>query len=221
MSWSREIGAVFRKEWRMESRSLSGISTTALLCFVSVVIIYSITADSTLNPMVGAGIYWVILVFAASVNLARTFIQEEESRTADFWRLMARPEAVFWGKSLFNMAQMTIATFVMSVLFVLMGHVKVEQPLTFVANALGGALAIASTVTMSGAIAAPASNRSALAAAISVPVLLFLVSMGVSGTATAFGEPLHNGEKVSIIMFLYAFAVSTTGPVVYSKIWKA
>lgn len=220
-SWMLEISAVFQKEWKAESRSLSGITTTALLCFVSVVVVYSITADTSIHPMIGAGIYWIILIFAASVSLPRTFIQEEENRTADFWRLMARPEAVFWGKSLFNIVQMLVATTIMSILFIGMSHIPVVNPLLFVLTSLGGAIAIASTVTITGAIAAPANNRSALAAGISVPILLFLVSLGVSGTATAFGESLIGGEKTPIVMVLYAIAVTVMGPVVYSKIWKA
>jgi heme exporter protein B len=220
-SWLSEIGAIFQKEWKAESRSLSGITTTALLCFVSVVVIYTITADTSIHPMIGAGMYWIILIFAASVSLPRTFIQEEENRTADFWRLMARPEAVFWGKALFNTAQMLTATAFMSVLFIGMSHIPVTNPTLFILTSFGGAIAIASTVTITGAIAAPANNRSALAAGISVPILLFLVSLGVSGTATSFGENLVNGEKTPIVMILYAIAVTTMGPVVYSRIWKA
>jgi heme exporter protein B len=220
-SWKSEIAAVFQKEWKAESRSLSGIATTALFCFASIVVVYTITADTSIHPMIGAGIYWIILIFAASVSLPRTFIQEEENRTADFWRLMARPEAVFWGKAIFNIVQMLIATSVMSILFLGMSHISLINPLLFIGTAFGGAIAIASTVTITGAIAAPASNRSAIAAGISVPILLLLVSLGVSGTATAFGEPLVSGEKTPIVMIAYAIAASTLGPVVYSRIWKA
>ncbi|MBI1332648.1 MAG: hypothetical protein GC165_07185 [Armatimonadetes bacterium] len=219
-SWSREIRAVFMKEWHAETRGLSGFTTTGLICLVSVITANAITWTTSLNPMIAAGIYWMILVFAASVSLARTFLGEEENHTADFWRLCARPEAVYWGKALFNIIQMIVATLLMSVAFVIILKVRIANPGVFATTALGGAIAIASTVTLSGAIAAPANNRYPLAAAISVPVLLFLINLGVSGTATAFGEPLENGEKAGIVMIAYAIATCTVGPVVYSKIWK-
>lgn len=219
-SWKSEITAVFAKEWRSESRSLSGMTTTALLCFVSVIIINSITWTTSINPMIGAGMYWMILVFAASVSLPRTFLQEEENRTADFWRLMARPEAIYWGKALFNIAQMLVATFVMSVLFVIMVKVHVVDYPVFILTAFGGAVSIGSTVTLTGAIASPASNRYVLSAAISVPLLVFLVNLGITGTATSFGEFLQSGEKGAIAMIAYSIATCTIGPVVYSKIWK-
>ena len=82
------------------------------------------------------------------------------------------------------------------------------------------AYCIGSTVTLAGAIAAPASNRFSLAAAISVPILIFLVNLGVTGTATALGEGLQNGNLGGIVMIAYAAATCSLGPVVYSKIWK-
>lgn len=219
-SWSREIKAVFLKEWQAESRSLSGLTTTALICLVSVVIANTITWTTSINPVLAAGIYWMILIFSASVSLPRTFLQEEDARTADFWRLMARPEAVYWGKSLFNMAQMLIATAFMSIAFVILVKVNVEHPLLFIVTSFAGAVSIASTVTISGAIASGANNRYSLAAAISVPVLLFLVNLGVTATATAFGERFESAEKWALVMIGYSVAASTLGPVVYSKIWK-
>ena len=220
-SWKSEISAVFQKEWKSESRSLSGIMTTALICFVSVIIVNSITWTTTINPMVGAGLFWMILVFAASVSLPRTFLQEEENRTADFWRLVARPEAVYWGKALFNIAQMLVATLIVSILFVIMIKVKVDSYPIFSLTALGGAISIGSTATISGAIASTAANRYVLSAAMSVPLLVFVVNLGITGTAWSFGEALQSGEKTPIAMFAYSIATCLIGPVVYSKIWKS
>ncbi len=219
-SWQTEIYAVFQKEWRSESRSLSGIMTTALLCLVSVVIVNSITWTTSINPMIASGMYWMILVFSASISLPRTFLQEEDSRTADFWRLMARPEAVYWGKALFNIAQMLLATTLMSIAFLVIVKVHVENVGLFIAMAFAGAVSIASTVTLAGAIASPASSRYALSTAISAPLLIFLINLGVTGTATSLGEFLKSGENGAIGMIAYAFATCSIGPVVYSKIWK-
>lgn len=216
----KPILAVFRKEWQSESRSLSGITTTALLCLVGVVIVNTITWTTSINPLVGAGLYWLILVFSASVSLPRIFLNEEETKSADFWRLVAKPEAVFWGKFLFNAVQMLIATAFISVAFIITMRVEVKNPILFLTTAFGGAVAIASTATLSGALAAPAQNRSALAAAISVPIQIFLVNLGITGTATAFGEGLRGGNMAGLAMISYSIATCSLGPVVYSKIWK-
>lgn len=219
-SWKSEIMAVFQKEWKSESRSLSGILTTALICLISVIIVNNITDSVQLRPIVSSGMYWMILVFAASISLPRTFLQEEDNRTADFWRLMARPEAIYWGKALFNIAQMLVATTLMSVAYVFMVKVTIVNPWLFIAMAFGGAVSIASTATLAGAIASAANNRHALSTAISAPLLIFLINLGITGTATSFGEALPYGENGAIGMIAYAVATCSIGPVVYSKIWK-
>jgi heme exporter protein B len=219
-SWAKQIAAVFRKEAKIELRTLSGITTTAMLCFVSIVVANSITWTTSINPLVAAGLYWMILIFAASVSLTRTFIQEEEAGNSDFWRLTSKPEAVFMGKALFNSVQMIIATSMVSLLFVPLVKVQVENWWLYIGTGICGSIAIAATATLAGAIAAPSNNRYALAAAISVPLLVFLANLGVTATATAFGEALPRGELGGPAMLCYAIASMSIGPGVYSKIWK-
>jgi heme exporter protein B len=219
--WKKEILEVFRKEWRSESRALSGITTTAQLCFVSLVIINNITWFSNVKPLLASGLYWLILIFIASITLPRTFLQEEENRSADFWRMVARPESVFWGKCLFNCAQMLMATLFMSLGMVLMLRLPVSNPLVFAGNSFFGSIAIALTVTLAGALAAPAQNRYTVCAAISVPLLVFVVNLGMTGTAFALGEFLRGGERAPIAMIAYCLGAGALGPVVYSRIWKS
>jgi heme exporter protein B len=163
----------------------------------------------------------MILVFSGSVTLPRTFLQEEENRSADFWRLVARPESVFYGKALFNIVQMFFATVLITVAFVITIRMDVKDWGALVLNAVGGSIAIASTATLSGAIVAPATNRFALASAISAPMLCFLVNLGVTGTGYALGEGLSGGNLSFLAMISYGIAATLWGPMVYLNVWKS
>lgn len=215
-----EIRAVFEKEWRSEFRSLSGLTTLVQLTFVSLVIVNNITMFDKVKPLLAAGLYWMILIFVGSITLPRTFLQEEENRTADFWRLVARPEAVFWGKALFNILQMVVTAFLLSLGMLLMLQLPVSRWDVFVMSAFFGSIAIAITVTLAGALAGAAKNRYAVCAAISVPLLVVVVNIGVTGTAFALGEFMKQGERGPIAMLMYCIGASALGPVVYSRIWK-
>jgi heme exporter protein B len=215
-----EIKAVFLKEWRSEFRSLSGLTTLIQLTFVSLVIINNITMFDKVKPLLAAGLYWMILVFVGSITLPRTFLQEEENRTADFWRLVARPEAVFWGKALFNILQIVVTAFLLGIGLLIMLQLPVKHWEIFVANALLGSMAIAITVTLAGALASAAKNRYAVCAAISVPLLVVVVNLGVTGTAFALGEFMKQGERGPIAMLMYCIGAGALGPVVYCKVWK-
>ena len=221
-NWRVEILAVFRKEWRTEVRSLSGLVTAFLFSVVTVYAISFAALNTKLTGTVVAGMLWVALLFSAASSLTRTFLAEEEQGTADLLRLVARPHAVFWGKALFNIVQCVITSTMLSVLYIGFSSTAVPIPWLFVVSLLAGCLSLAGAVTLCGAIASQASNRSMLAAAISVPLLLPLVALGVSGMRDSLGEgAVSSGGFTSVIGLIgYAVATLATGPYIFAAVWK-
>jgi len=218
--WAHEIYAIARKEWLCEIRTLSGLATTALFALVSVIVIGTATYNLKLSPVLGAGLLWLILVFAGSVTLPRTFIAEEELGTGDLLRLMARPEAVFWGKSLVNAAQMVVTALLVTMFFIVNSQLIVTNYGLLFVSMVAGSLSIAATVTLCGALAAQATNRSTVAAAISIPLLIFLANLGVTAVAAALGEDNRAGAAAGTGIVAYAILTSVVGPYIYTLLWK-
>lgn len=221
-SWRAEILAIFRKEWRTEVRSLSGLLTALLFSVVTVYAISFAALNTKLQGTVIAGMLWVALLFSAASSLTRTFLAEEENGTADLLRLVARPHAVFWGKALFNIVQCVVTSSLLSILYLGFTSAPVPIPWLFGVSLITGCLSLAGAVTLCGAIAAQATNRSMLAAAISVPLLLPLVALGVSGMRVSLGDgSLSSGGFASVIGLIgYAVATLATGPYIYAAVWK-
>lgn len=219
-TWAREIRAVIKKEWLCEVRTLSGITTTALFALVSVVIMGTATFNLKLSPVLASGLLWLILIFAGSVTLPRTFIAEEESGTGDLLRLTARPDAIYWGKTLLNSAQMAVTGLLVVTFFIINARLSVSDFPILLMCVLGGSVGIAATVTLCGALASQASNRSTVAAAIAIPLLVFLASVGVTGTAAALGESNQAGLSAGIGICAYAILISIVGSSIYRWLWK-
>ena len=204
-------------------RSLSGLVTGLLF---SVVIIYAIAVgvlNWRLNATAVAGMLWVALLFSAASSLPRTFLAEEELGTGDLLRLVARPHAVFWGKALFNIVQSLFTSVVLSILYLGFTDTPVTVPWLFAIALVGGSLSLAGAVTLCGAIASQASNRAMLAAAIAVPLLLLLVSVGVGAMQGSFGPREAPPASVSAAVGLIWYAVATlaTGPYIFAAVWKS
>ena len=232
-SWTAEVLAVLRKEaateWRTKTGlmtgGLFGLSTVAALAFA----FYNknpnrLDAQFGDHPMkdVCASLIWTILLFSSVLSLPRAFLAEEENGTADLLRLMARPHAVFWGKMLFNLLQTWVGGLALGGLFV--GAVRLEVPHVglFAACLLGGGAAIAGAVTLCGAIVAQAANRSALAGAVAIPLLLPLLQWGVTGLRAALGvERYGYGVNAAMGMGCYAVAAILIGPYLYAAVWKS
>jgi len=222
-SWRKEILATFRKEWQIEMRSLTGLVSAVLFSIVTVYAISFASFNEHLAGTVASGMLWVALLFASSASLTRTFLSEEEHGTADLLRLVARPHAIFWGKSLFNVAQSVFTGVVLSVLYLGFTNTVVVVPWLFATTLIAGCVSLAGAVTLCGAIAAQASNRAVLSAAIAVPILLPLVSLGVSGMRVSLGEGemFPGGEASAVGLIGYAIATLATGPWIFAAVWKS
>jgi heme exporter protein B len=221
-SWRREIIAILRKELASELRTRSGLATVCLFSLAAVVAVAFSAFNQKLNGSLSSGLLWVTLLFTAAVALPRAFVAEEEQGTADLLRLIARPEAVFWGKALYNLGLMLLTGAVLSVLFFVLVGSNITNPLLYAICLLGSCAALAGTVTLCGALVAQAAGRGALAAAISIPLLLPLVALGVAGMRVALGEPgLGSGEEAAFGLVCYGVASMTIGPVLFAAVWKS
>lgn len=219
--WSSEIGALLAKEARSELRGKTGLFTAGLFSVGAVVAIAFSSFQATPTPAAGAGLFWVALLFAASLSLPRTFALEEEQRTGDLLRMWARPHAVFWGKALFNLAHLLMTATILSVLFLMLAGLTVERFGLFAAGVVASAAALSSTLTLCGALVSRAANRSVLAAAIALPLLLPLLALGVAAFKSALGSgTLESGLEAAGGLALYAAAMYALGPHLFAAVWR-
>jgi heme exporter protein B len=220
--WRRQVLAVLRKEWRTEMRSRSGFLTATLFSIVGTVAISFSTYAMKVSGSLAAGLLWTAWLFGAAVGLPRVFLVEEDLRTGDLLRLWANPYAVYWGKLLFNMVQISIMGGSIALIFVVLVNREIYNPILFIVSLLVGNAALAGAVTLCGGLAARAANRSTMAAAISVPLLMPLVMLGVSALRVSMGDGFPaQGTQALIGLIGYTVATVGTGPAIFAAVWKA
>lgn len=221
---NRRIRAVLRKELKSEMRAKNGLVTTILFSIFTVVTIAMATYDQPLSPQIASGLLSVALLFAAIVALPRTMLLEEEQGTGDLLRLVAEPQDVFWGKAIYNLGLMLTTGLVLSVLFLGFTGTPLAIPWLYCLCLLGSCCAFTGAVTLCGALVAQASNRTALVGVLSVPLLLPLTFLAVSGLRVAFdmkgGFNVMNGVIAGVGLVCYGFASLAGGPYLFSAVWK-
>lgn len=218
------IRAVLRKELRSELRAASGLTTTVLFSLFTVITLSMATYDLQLSPQLASGLLAVALLFAAIVALPRTVLIEEEQGTGDLLRLIARPDDVFWGKALYNLIVMLLTGLVLSILFLGFTGTPLAVPWLYLVCLFGACCSFTGAVTLCGALVAQASNRNALVGVLSVPLLLPLVFLTVSGLRVAFdmkaGFNQTNGIIAGFGLVCYGFASLAGGTYLFSSVWK-
>lgn len=219
--WVAEAGAIFGKEWRSELRTRYALNTVGLFAFTTLVVV-----SMTLGP-VGASqdarpflpvLLWLILLFAASAGLPRTFVHEEETHTAIALRLAARPSSLFCGKAAYNLTLILALELLITPLFAAMLQMPVEDPVELVAVLLSGGYGLAVGSTLIAGMVAQARARGPLFAVVAFPVLLPLLKFAVDASIGAvLGEPL---PAATSLILLYDATLTVASLMLFPAIWN-
>src|SRR5512145_1556138 len=81
-----------------------------------VVVSFSL-GQAGLPPKLLSALFWIVMFFSAMSGLAHVFIREEESGTALVLKLRAEPDAIYWGKLIFNFTLLSIMTVIITPMF--------------------------------------------------------------------------------------------------------
>ncbi len=217
-----QVGAMLRKDLVAEIRSAASATAVGMFALVTLAVVSYGIGPSPLEAEVRASLLWVVLFFASSVGLARTFVKEEETKTVLALRLCASPPVVFGGKLAFNCLLMLALTAVLTPLYLVLLGVKVGTPGLFVAMLLLGTVGLAGGSTIVAAIIAKARVKGPLFGALAFPILLPLLLLEVRGTATA----LEGGSWAEGLSWVwgtlgFAGAMITLSLLLFDVVWES
>ena len=220
-SWGSQVVAILGKELRSESRSRHGVFTAGLFGFLTVIaMVFAAYADSP-TPSMAAGMLTVALVFSSVVTMPRTMVSEDESGTFALLQLLAEPSAAYFGKLLSNLVQLIASTLLLSVVFVAMADVEVSRPLVFWASLLALPFALAGGATFCSALVMGAANRWLLAGAVSLPLLVPVVFLGVATLRCGLGAgSVQSGVESLVALAGYALVTFAAGPRLIAAVWR-
>jgi heme exporter protein B len=155
----------FLLEWRQRN-ALGGI----LLYVVSTVFVAYITFK-VVPPLAWIAIYWVIMLFAGTNAVAKSFMQLSPGRMLYYYSTV-NPLQLVAAKLLYNTLLLwTIHLLTALVLSVLVGNPVQDMPWFLFTGAVG-IIGFSGILTLVSAIAQKASNQSTLMAVLSFPVLI-------------------------------------------------
>jgi heme exporter protein B len=172
-----------------------------------------------------AALLWLIILFASAVGLSRSFEAEEERGTTLLLQLHVTPAAVFTGKLLYNtMLTLMLAISAAIGFRILFGSVPAE-PALFGIALVGGAIGLAGTSTLLGALIARASGRGPLMAVLAFPLQIPLLLSVVRLTERSLRPPPAIDVWVASTTDLtatlgYCGLVVTAGAMLFDYVWR-
>lgn len=219
-----EALAIAAKDLRTELRTRVAINALGLFAITVLAAVsytvgpYRVAADD--RPFLLAVLLWIVVFFAALAGLDRSFVKEEESRTAPLLRLSAAPHAVWLGKLLFNLVLIyALIALLVPLYCVLMGYRIVLLGEFVLMLALGG-YALAVTTTIIAAIIARALTRGALFSVLSLPLLLPLLIFLVQGTAGVAGGPADTVPDTLRAVLSIGGVMTVVSAILFPFVWN-
>ncbi len=178
--------AVFMKDIRSEFRTRYAISSFALFVMTAVTMIAIASGGETMSPGLTSGILWVIMFFGSMTGLSKSFVSEEERGTSLLLKITVTAGSEYLGKLLFNIVlSLSLNSLAVLLFFIFAESVSIADSSLFVMNHLMSCLGFAAATTIISAVIARASAKGALFPALSFPVLLPLIIIGIETTEMA------------------------------------
>jgi heme exporter protein B len=222
--WLAEALAVAGKDLRAEFRTRVALNSLALFALTTLAAVsytigpYRLAQED--RPFLLAVLLWIVLFFAALAGLDRSFVKEEESRTAPLLRLAAAPLVVWAGKLLYNLVLISVLMAMLTPLFCVLMGFEVVLPWHFVALLAAGGFALAATTTIVAAIIAQAMTRGALFSVLSLPLLLPLLIFLIQGTtAVSTGDLEIFGNSLRAVVSMGGMMTAASA-LLFPTVWN-
>ena len=220
MDWLAGTWAVFRKDLRIELRTRYAVNSLALFVLGALLLVLFAVGPRPLGVRVQSALLWIVMLFAASIGLGRSFVGEQEQGTVLLLQLNVRPSAVFAGKLLFNGVLVGGLTTLATVVFLFLQDVAVPAPgLLSLTLALGG-LGLASATTLLAALVARAAREGPLLPVLLLPLLVPLLVAGTSATRKALaGLPWIQAQDELLTLVGFAGATISAATLLFAYVW--
>lgn len=168
----KAVKSLIRKDMVLEWRSKYAINGIVLYVVSTVFVCYQ--AFKSVDPTTWNALFWIILLFASINAINKSFVQESHGRQLYYYTI-ASAQAVILSKILYNMLIMLLLSSIAYLVYSVIFHNPLGDPLLYLAAVALGAIGFAAVFTMVAAISSKAGNNSTLMAILSFPIIIPLL----------------------------------------------
>jgi heme exporter protein B len=211
---------LLRKEILLEWRSKYAFNGVLLYVVSTVFVCYLSFNFRKTEPVVWNVIFWIIMLFAAVNAIAKSFLQESQSRLLYYYTI-ASPHAIILSKIIYNILLMTLLGILALVIYSLFFKNDLGDPWYYVLAVILGSVSFSTVFTMISAIASKASNNGTLMAILSFPVIIPVILLLIKFSKNAM-DGLDRSVSLDEMGILCAInvIVIATSLLLFPYLWR-
>jgi heme exporter protein B len=216
----RDVALVAGRDLRVEARSrvaLNQVAPFALL--VLLLFAFALDPDGPILERATPGLYWVTVLFASVLAIARSAAVDEADGVRDALRLSALdPAGVFAGKALAVAAELAVLELLLGVAVVVLYGADPAAGGLLAATCVAATVAVASTGTLYGALVSGLRVRETLLPLLLLPVLAPVLIGATRAFEAALGGVPADGWPWCGLLATFAVLYSVAGALAYGTL---
>lgn len=166
------------------------------------------------------GLFWVILLFICINAVARSFIQDGRGRMLYFYTI-ASPIQFIFSKLIYNSLLMILMSGLSLILFTILLGNPLEHGLMFFGIACLGGISLSLVFSFLAAIAAKASQPSAIMAILGFPLIIPQLMLLMKIANIAFSDIVQNGLAQMIgLLCGFDIMIIALAYILFPFLWK-
>lgn len=194
-------------EVRLEFKNHHALTSLLVYSLATIFIAY-ISYRQSLDPITWNALFWIIMLFAATNAIARSFIQESRGLQL-FHYTFLNPAVVILAKTTYNIILLSVLGFINLSAFSLFFSLSIHNWGQFALGLLLGSFGLSAVLTLVSGIVSKAHNQAALVAILGFPLLfpLLITIIKFSGNAIQGVEWAINQPNFYLLIALNSIIV--------------
>lgn len=211
--------ALIAHEIRMEVRNKQAISSLLIYSISSIYISY-LTYRQQLDPITWNALFWIIMLFAATNAIARSFLGESRGLQLYHYTLLD-PASVILSKSTHNILVLCLLGLTNLFFFSIFFELPIAELTQFLIGLLMGSFGLSAVLTLVSGIVSRAQGNTALVAILGFPLLFPLLITIIKVSQSAIDG---TGWEVNLPYWAILFAVNviivTLSYLLFPYLWR-
>jgi heme exporter protein B len=206
-------------EVRLEFKNHHAL-TSLLVYSIATIFIAYISYRQSLDPITWNALFWIIMLFAATNAIARSFIQESKGLQLFHYTFM-NPAVVILAKTTYNIMVLSLLGIINLVAFSLFFSLAIHDYKQFILGLILGSFGLSAVLTLVSGIVSKAHNQAALVAILGFPLLfpLLITIIKFSGNAIQGVEWSLNQPNFFLLIALNSIIVALSF-LLFPYLWR-
>ena len=216
---AKQILTLLRKDFIIDWR-LKHPFTGIMLYVASTIYTVYLSIDSVVTPAIWSVVFWVILLFIATMALAKSFIQEERRHLYYYFSVSA--STVILSKLIYSFIYLlSLGLFGLGLYVLLLGLPEFSLPL-FVLNMTNGIVGLSVAFTMIASLAVRTQQKGNLMAVLGFPVILPILLLAITNSRRIVeGAVWSEIDNFSLILLSVNVLIISLTLILFPYSWKS